>query len=179
MKLFHQRVLLTSQYICSDPTEKLGKRIWMIYYIVLRSTRKKIEFFNENIHHCCFKKTWMQHQKEIKIQRGKSLYSPLLIARQLYDFLAWIHFYEKNLKTSRGKLWRHHCSHIKLATLWLYDYAHTPLEYKITILNTWISPKHRPPREKNITLYRPCTWCKICYCSKSCVKDDRGRRLRG
>ena len=36
IKLFHSRVLLTSLNICSDRTEKLGNRIRMICYIVLR-----------------------------------------------------------------------------------------------------------------------------------------------
>ena len=36
IKLFHLRVLLTSLNICSDRTEKLGNRIRMICYIVLR-----------------------------------------------------------------------------------------------------------------------------------------------
>ena len=40
IKLFHLRVLLTSQYICSDGTEKSGNRIIMIYYIVLRWNKK-------------------------------------------------------------------------------------------------------------------------------------------
>ena len=38
--LFRLRILLTSLYIYSDGTEKLGNWIRMIYYIVLKKTRK-------------------------------------------------------------------------------------------------------------------------------------------
>ena len=41
--LLHLRVLLTSLNIYSDRTEKLGNRIRMIYYVVSRETRKKIQ----------------------------------------------------------------------------------------------------------------------------------------
>ena len=37
---------------------------------------------------------------------------------------------------------------------------------------------HRPSREKNIILYRPCARGKICYSSESYVRCDRGRPLR-
>ena len=38
---------------------------------------------------------------------------------------------------------------------------------------------HRPPREENITLDRPCTWWKNCYESETDVTDERSRRMWG
>ena len=39
--MFHLKVLLTSQNICSYRTDELGNGIGRIYYIVLSETRKK------------------------------------------------------------------------------------------------------------------------------------------
>ena len=56
IRLFHLKVLLTLQNICSYRTDELGNGIGRIYYIVLSETRKKFTCCNENIQHCCFKR---------------------------------------------------------------------------------------------------------------------------
>ena len=43
----------------------------------------------------------------------------------------------------------------------------------------WFVFNHRPPREENIPLYIPCTWCKNCYEWETDVTDERRRRMWG
>ena len=96
IRLFHLKVLLTSQNICSYRTDELGNGIGRIYYIVLSETRKKLSCYNENIQHCCFKKLRCNIKRKLKFNGANNCILLLYFTVSITTSYASIHFYEKN-----------------------------------------------------------------------------------
>ena len=94
IRLFHPKVLLTSQNICSYRTDGLGNGKGRIYYIIL--SEKKLSYYNENIQHCCFKKLRCDIKRKLKFNGANNCIHPTYLPVGFTTLFASIHFYEKN-----------------------------------------------------------------------------------